>query len=67
MDYEAVGAPFEKRHARMDEQIAAMKKIWQGFPPLEGGDPVVPTPGQAGGRPMRSVTMVPKCFALAAE
>jgi alkanesulfonate monooxygenase SsuD/methylene tetrahydromethanopterin reductase-like flavin-dependent oxidoreductase (luciferase family) len=67
MDYEAVGAPFEKRHARMDEQIAAMKKIWQGVPPLEGGDPVGPTPVQAGGPPILAGTMGPKATRRAAE
>ena len=67
MDYEAVGASFEKRHARMDEQIAAMKKIWQGVPPLEGGDPVGPTPVQAGGPPILAGTMGPKATRRAAE
>jgi alkanesulfonate monooxygenase SsuD/methylene tetrahydromethanopterin reductase-like flavin-dependent oxidoreductase (luciferase family) len=67
MDYEAVGAPFEKRHARMDEQIAAMKKIWQGVPPLEGGDPVGPTPVQTGGPPILAGTMGPKATRRAAE
>ena len=67
MDYEAVGAPFEKRHARMDEQIAAKKKIWQGVPPLEGGDPVGPTPVQTGGPPILAGTMGPKATRRAAE
>ncbi|MFT5442704.1 MAG: alkanesulfonate monooxygenase SsuD [Myxococcota bacterium] len=59
MDYEAVGAPFEHRHARMDEQVAAMREIWRGVPPLEGGDPVGPTPVQEGGPPILAGTMGP--------
>lgn len=67
MDYEAVGAPFERRHARMDEQIAAMRQIWQGVPPLEGGDPVGPYPIQTGGPPILAGTMGPKATRRAAE
>jgi alkanesulfonate monooxygenase SsuD/methylene tetrahydromethanopterin reductase-like flavin-dependent oxidoreductase (luciferase family) len=67
MDYEAVGAPFERRHARMDEQIATMRRIWAGVPPLEGGDPVGPAPIQAGGPPILAGTMGPKATRRAAE
>ena len=67
MDYEAVDAPFERRHARMDEQIAAMREIWKGVPPLEGGDPVGPTPIQVGGPPILAGTMGPKATRRAAE
>lgn len=66
MDYEAVGAPFERRHARMDEQIATMRKIWKGEPPLAGGDEVGPTPIQAGGPPIWAGTMGPKATRRAA-
>jgi len=38
MDYKAVGADFKQRHARMDEQIATMQRIWQGEPPFEGAE-----------------------------
>lgn len=47
MDYNAVGASFDKRHARMDEQIHTMRKIWQGEPAVTGGDMIGPAPIQA--------------------
>ena len=47
-DYQAVGAPFAKRHQRMDEQVAEMRRIWQGEPPAPGLDEVGPRPVQQG-------------------
>ncbi|MBW2390547.1 MAG: LLM class flavin-dependent oxidoreductase [Deltaproteobacteria bacterium] len=67
MDYEAVGAPFARRHARMDEQIAVMRSIWKGEPPLEGGDEVGPTPIQPGGPPIFAGTMGPVATRRVAE
>ena len=49
-DYRAVSAPFERRHARMDEQVATLRRIWRGEPPFEGADPVGPAP-RSGRRP----------------
>lgn len=46
MDYQAVGASFEKRHSRMDQQILEMRRIWQGEPAIEGGDIIGPSPIQ---------------------
>lgn len=43
-DYEAVGAEFKGRFARMDEQIATMKKVWAQEVIIEGADPVGPPP-----------------------
>ena len=67
MDYEAVGAPFAKRHARMDEQIAVMRSIWKGEAPLAGGDEVGPTPVQPGGPPILAGTMGPVATRRVAE
>ena len=66
-DYRAVSAPFERRHARMDEQVAAMRRIWRGEPPFDGADPVGPTPLQAGGPPIYAGVMGPKATARAAR
>ena len=66
-DYRAVGAPFERRHARMDEQVAAMRRIWRGEPPFEGADPVGPAPVQAGGPPVHAGVLGPKATARAAR
>ncbi len=67
MDYEAVGASFARRHQRMDEQIAVMKRVWRGEPVLEGGDEIGPLPVQAGGPPILAGTMGPKATRRAAE
>jgi alkanesulfonate monooxygenase SsuD/methylene tetrahydromethanopterin reductase-like flavin-dependent oxidoreductase (luciferase family) len=66
-DYRAVSAPFERRHVRMDEQVAAMRRIWRGEPPFEGADPVGPAPVQAGGPPIYAGVMGPKATARAAH
>ena len=51
-DYRAVDAPFERRHQRMDDQVAEMRSIWAGVPPFEGADPIGPKPVQEGGPPI---------------
>jgi len=66
-DYRAVSAPFERRHARMDEQVATLRRIWRGEPPFEGVDPVGPAPVQAGGPPIYAGVMGPKATARAAR
>lgn len=66
-DYRAVSASFERRHARMDEQVARMRAIWRGEPPCAGADPVGPTPLRAGGPPIYAGVMGPKATARAAR
>jgi len=66
-DYRAVSASFERRHARMDEQVARMRAIWRGEPPFEGADPVGPAPVQAGGPPIYAGVLGPKATARAAR
>lgn len=66
-DYRAVGAPFERRHQRMDEQVAKMRSIWNGDPPFPGADPVGPAPVQPGGPPIHAGVMGPKATRRAAE
>jgi alkanesulfonate monooxygenase SsuD/methylene tetrahydromethanopterin reductase-like flavin-dependent oxidoreductase (luciferase family) len=67
IDYRAVAAPFERRHARMDEQIEQMRAVWRGEPPIAGADPVGPTPVQADGPPILAGAMGPKSIARAAR
>ena len=50
-DYRAISGRFDRRWQRMDEQVAAMRRIWTGEPPFEGADPVGPPPVQPGGPP----------------
>lgn len=66
-DYQAVSAPFERRHARMDQQVARMRSIWRGDAPFEGADPVGPAPVQPGGPPLLAGVMGPKATARAAR
>ena len=66
-DYQAVGASMERRHDRMDEQVAEMRRIWRGEAPVEGLDPVGPNPVQAGGPPILAGVMGPKATRRAAE
>jgi alkanesulfonate monooxygenase SsuD/methylene tetrahydromethanopterin reductase-like flavin-dependent oxidoreductase (luciferase family) len=66
-DYRALGAPFERRWSRMDEQVATMRAVWAGEPPFAGADPVGPAPVQPGGPPLVAGVMGPKATARAAR
>ncbi|MYV97234.1 LLM class flavin-dependent oxidoreductase [Streptomyces sp. SID3343] len=66
-DYRAVGAPFDRRWQRMDDQIATMRSIWAGTPPEPDLDPVGPPPVQPGGPPLVAGAMGPKATARAAR
>lgn len=66
-DYRAIGGRFDHRWARMDEQVAVMRRIWAGDPPFDGADPVGPPPVQAGGPPLIAGVMGPKATARAAR
>jgi alkanesulfonate monooxygenase SsuD/methylene tetrahydromethanopterin reductase-like flavin-dependent oxidoreductase (luciferase family) len=66
-DYQAVGAEYAGRHARMDEQVLAMRDIWAQKPPFEGVDPVGPVPVQDGGPRIYTGAMGPKGMARSAE
>ncbi len=41
-DYLALGSTMERRHARLDEQVAELRRLLGGEPPFEGADPVGP-------------------------
>jgi alkanesulfonate monooxygenase SsuD/methylene tetrahydromethanopterin reductase-like flavin-dependent oxidoreductase (luciferase family) len=66
-DYRAVGAPFDHRWQRLDDQVAVMRATWSGRPPFEGADPVGPGPVQQGGPPLVAGAMGPKALARAAR
>jgi alkanesulfonate monooxygenase SsuD/methylene tetrahydromethanopterin reductase-like flavin-dependent oxidoreductase (luciferase family) len=66
-DYQAVGASLERRHDRMDEQVAQMRSVWRGEAPLDGLDPVGPSPVQVDGPPIHAGVMGPKATRRAAE
>jgi alkanesulfonate monooxygenase SsuD/methylene tetrahydromethanopterin reductase-like flavin-dependent oxidoreductase (luciferase family) len=66
-DYLAAGSTFERRHARLDEGVAELRRIWSGRPPFDGADPVGPHPVQPGGPELLAGAMGPKAMARAAR
>lgn len=66
-DYRAVGAPFTRRFARLDEQVAICKRAWVGESVVEGVPPIGPTPVQPGGPPLLTAAMGPKSLARSAR
>jgi alkanesulfonate monooxygenase SsuD/methylene tetrahydromethanopterin reductase-like flavin-dependent oxidoreductase (luciferase family) len=66
-DYRCMERERKGAHARMDAQVAEMRRIWAGEPPFEGSEPVGPTPVQPGGPPILAGVMGPKATARAAR
>ena len=65
-DYRAVDASFSGRHARLDEGVSELRRLWRGGPAYEGGEPVGPVPVQPGGPPVWAGSLGPKSMARAA-
>ena len=65
-DYRAAGSGFERRHARLDEGVAELRRLWSGGAPFDGADPIGPLPVQYGGPPLLAGAMGPKGLARAA-
>ena len=66
-DYRSVGASFERRFARMEEQVALMRRVWAGEV-IEGlTKPVGPRPVQAGGPEILAGVLTPKSIRRAAR
>ena len=66
-DYVAVGMPFTRRFARLDEQVDVMRRVWRGEVVVEGLPPVGPEPVQPGGPPLLSSSLGPKSLARSAQ
>ncbi|MDE0886720.1 MAG: LLM class flavin-dependent oxidoreductase [Myxococcota bacterium] len=66
VDYRSVGASFARRHQRMDDAVAQMRRIWSGVPAIEGADEIGPRPVQVGGPPIIAGVMGPKAMRRAA-
>jgi alkanesulfonate monooxygenase SsuD/methylene tetrahydromethanopterin reductase-like flavin-dependent oxidoreductase (luciferase family) len=58
-DFRAVGATFDSRHSQMEQQVAAMRRFWQGEPPDEQSSAIGPRPIQPGGPPVYAGAMQP--------
>ncbi|MFN8037534.1 MAG: LLM class flavin-dependent oxidoreductase [Acidimicrobiia bacterium] len=65
-DYRLLQAPFERRHARLDEQVDVIRRVWRGEAPYEGTSAVGPVPVQPGGPRILSASMGPKSMARSA-
>jgi len=66
-DYRATGAPFERRHARLDAQVAEMRRVWAGEAVVAGTAPIGPAPLQPGGPPILVAAAGAKPLARAAR
>jgi alkanesulfonate monooxygenase SsuD/methylene tetrahydromethanopterin reductase-like flavin-dependent oxidoreductase (luciferase family) len=65
-DYRALDSSFTGRHARLDEQVAELRRLLAGEPPFEGADPVGPPPTRPEGPELLSGAMGPKAMRRAA-
>ncbi|HEY2302423.1 MAG TPA: LLM class flavin-dependent oxidoreductase [Acidimicrobiales bacterium] len=62
-DYQAAGTTFDRRLPRLDESVAAIRRLWAGEVPFEGADPVGPAVVQPGGPPLWCSSFGPKSLA----
>ena len=66
-DYEAMNAPTAHRHQRVDDQIAELRRLWDGGEPVPGAPPLGPPIVQPGGPPIYAGALGPKAMARAAR
>ncbi len=66
-DYRALGASFERRLQRLDEQVATIRAIWRGEAPESEVHPVGPPPVQPNGPRILASSMGPKSMARSAQ
>ena len=66
-DFAAAPASYEGRADRCDEQVAYMRQIWRGEPPMEGVPPIGPLPVRAGGPELLCGSFAPAAMRRAAR
>jgi alkanesulfonate monooxygenase SsuD/methylene tetrahydromethanopterin reductase-like flavin-dependent oxidoreductase (luciferase family) len=66
-DYASAEASFSRRHQRLDEKVAELRRMWRGEPPFPGAEPVGPSPVQPGGPPIFSSSFGPASLARSAR
>jgi alkanesulfonate monooxygenase SsuD/methylene tetrahydromethanopterin reductase-like flavin-dependent oxidoreductase (luciferase family) len=66
-DYEAVGAQYQGRYGRMDQQVATMRQVWSGEEVVSGAGGVGPSPTRAGGPQLLAGVMGPKSIERSAR
>lgn len=65
-DYRALGSAFTGRHARLDEQVAELRRLLAGDPPFPGAEPIGPEPTRTAGPELLAGAIGPKAMARAA-
>mgnify|MGYP001814715831 FL=1 len=63
LDYAALGARFQGRYGRMDNQVQELRRIWAGEEIVAGGGFIGPTPIRPGGPALLAGAMGPKSIA----
>lgn len=66
-DYLAMGSTMARRHQRLDDGVAELRRLWAGGAAFEGADPTGPSCVQDGGPPILAGAMGPKALARAAQ
>ncbi|GJM38602.1 MAG: hypothetical protein DHS20C19_19690 [Acidimicrobiales bacterium] len=66
-DYRAAERSFAKRHQRLDDQVAEMRRLWAGGEMVDGDPPIGPTCVQPGGPPVHASALGPLSMARAAR
>ena len=66
-DYRCMEKEPVRRYAKMDEQVALIRKIWAGELPFEGTEPIGPAVVQPGGPPILAGVTGPKGIARASK
>ena len=66
-DYRCMEKERVRPHAKMEEQVGQIRRIWAGEAPFEGAAPVGPMPVQPGGPQILAGVMGPKAIARAAK
>lgn len=64
-DYDALGVDTARRHQRLDDDVAELRRIWSGA--VVGDAPVGPAPVRPGGPPLLAGALGPKALARAAH
>jgi alkanesulfonate monooxygenase SsuD/methylene tetrahydromethanopterin reductase-like flavin-dependent oxidoreductase (luciferase family) len=66
-DYQCMEREPVRRYAKMDEQVAMIRRIWAGELPFDGAEPVGPRPVQPGGPPILAGVTGPRGIARASK
>ena len=66
-DYMCMEKEPVRRYARMDEQVAQIRRVWAGEIPFDGAEPIGPALVQLGGPKILAGAMGPKSTARAAK